>query len=108
MASVVGVAAKLVNVICFNYMYICGEIKPITQGRTATAFTVFYGKLIKVPFFGDQYNVIAPLLILIFAILFASLGLFKYNSKSIEGLALYADKLDGDRSSSKSKKLSQS
>jgi hypothetical protein len=96
MASVVGVAAKLVNVICFNYMFICGEIRPLTEDFRATAFTIFYGRLIEVPFFGEQYNVIAPLLILVCAIAFAASGLFTYSSKSLEGLAVYADKIEGE------------
>ena len=104
MASVVSVAAKLINVICFNFMYICGEIAPNFQDwEHHTAFSNFYGKLIEVPFFGKQYNVIAPLLILILAIVFAASGIFKYNSKSLEGLSVLAEIRDSNGLSDKAK-----
>jgi fumarate reductase subunit D len=46
--------------------------------------------MLKTPFFGNYYNVIAPLLILIFGIIFGSLGLFKYNSKTLEAIVLFS------------------
>jgi len=45
--------------------------------------------MIKVDFFRDYYNVVAPLLILLLAILFGALGVFKYNSKTLEAVILF-------------------
>jgi len=44
--------------------------------------------MVKIGFFRDYYNVLAPLLIFILAIIFAVLGIFKYNSKTMEALVL--------------------
>lgn len=104
MATVVSLAAKLVNVICFNYMYVCGEIAPdFYDWAHHTAFSNFYGKLIEVPFFGKQYNVIAPLLILVLALVFTATGIFKYNSKTIEGLSVLAEIRDSQGLSNRAK-----
>jgi hypothetical protein len=71
-------------------MFICGEVKPeFDQWAIHSGFADFYGSMIKFPFFGSKYNVIAPLLILFFAIIFGVLGTFKYNSKTVEGLIIY-------------------
>jgi uncharacterized membrane protein len=49
----------------------------------------FNASMIKVDFFRDYYNVVAPLLILLLAILFGALGVFKYNSKTLEAVVLF-------------------
>lgn len=101
MASVTGLISKIINVICFNYMVICGEVA-VPQGDTSSLdnlpggdqlfqsqFVKLYGSMLQTPFFGSRYNQIAPLLILIFSILFSALGLFKYNSRNLEALILF-------------------
>ena len=55
------------------------------------------------PFFGKQYNVIAPLLILVLAILFTASGVFKYNSKSVDSLSVLAEIRDSQGLSDKAK-----
>jgi len=45
--------------------------------------------MLRVVFFRDYYNVVAPLLILILAIVFAGLGVFKYNSKTLDAVVLF-------------------
>jgi len=45
--------------------------------------------MLRTPFFGSYYNVIAPLLIIILGIIFAASGLFKYNSRHMEALVLF-------------------
>ena len=90
MASITGLCAKIINVICFNYMFICGEILPnFEEWKHHTSFANFYGSMIKLEFFGKWYNVIAPLLILVIGLIFSVMGVFKYNSKTVEGIILY-------------------
>ena len=90
MASLTGLCAKIINVICFNYMFICGEIQPnFNEWKHQTSFANFYGSMIQLEFFGTWYNVLAPLLILILGIIFSVFGVFKYNSKTVEGLLIY-------------------
>ena len=90
MASITGLCAKIINVICFNYMFICGEIMPnFEDWKYNTSFANFYGSMIKLEFFGKWYNVVAPLLILVIGLIFSVMGVFKYNSKTIEGIMLY-------------------
>mmetsp|Transcript_31702 Transcript_31702/g.48556 ORF Transcript_31702/g.48556 Transcript_31702/m.48556 type:complete len:90 (+) Transcript_31702:1554-1823(+) len=87
MAAITGLCSKIINVICFNYMVICGEIyQGIESEPIATGFAYFYGAMIKTPFFGSYYTTIAPLCILLLAITFGLMGVFKYNSKTVEGL----------------------
>ena len=54
-----------------------------------TSFVLFYSSMIRIDFFRDYYNVLAPLLIIILAAIFAVLGIFKYNSKTMEALVLF-------------------
>ena len=87
MASIVGLCAKIVNVICFNYMVMCGEISASSPpSAPSSAFAVFYGSLIKTPYIGNSYSTLAPLFILLMSILYAVLGVFKYNSKRVQSL----------------------
>lgn len=89
MASITGLCAKIINVICFNYMVICQEITPnFDDDPIHASFADFYGSMIKTPFFGGYYTTISPLFVVICVILFAALGLFKYNSKVIESLTI--------------------
>ena len=80
-------------------MVIAGEITPDFDERTFdfdkktpiphTSFAGFYGKMIKTPFFGDKYNVIAPLFILVCSIAFTFMGVFNYRSKRVDSLILF-------------------
>lgn len=95
MAAIMGLTSQIINVICFNYLFICGEItKGIHDEVYRTSFVELYSSMIRTPFFGDWYQVIAPLLILVLVIVFAAIGAFKYNSKTVEALRLYGAKLD--------------
>ena len=85
MASITGLCAKIINVICFNYMVICQEITPnFNDDPIHASFADFYGSMINTPFFGGYYTTISPLFVVFCVILFAALGLFKYNSKVLE------------------------
>ena len=104
MSAITGVCAKIINVICYNFMVICGEInKDWEQQQFHTSFVEFYGSMIKTPFFGDYYNVLAPLMILILSITFAVLGLFKYNSKNMEAIVLFNQKRENTSDNKKSR-----
>lgn len=95
MATIMGLTSQIINVVCFNYLFICGEItKGIHDEVYRTSFVELYSSMIVTPFFGDWYQVIAPLLILVLVIIFAVLGAFKYNSKTVEALRLHGAKLD--------------
>ena len=98
MAAITGLCSKIINVIIFNYMVICGEIRVGQDLEVRTGFAFFYGAMIKTPFIGQYYTTLAPVLILILAIIFGMLGVFKYNSKTLEGIQLYSLKkeLTGD------------
>jgi hypothetical protein len=77
MAAITGLCSKIVNVICFNYMVICGEVSLDYESQPFhTSFVEFYGSMLKTPFFGSYYNVIAPALILLLGLVFAALGFF--------------------------------
>ena len=90
MATITGLCSKIVNVICFNYMVICGEVSLDYESQPFhTSFVEFYGSMLKTPFFGSYYNVIAPALILLLGLVFAALGFFKYHSKTLEALLLF-------------------
>lgn len=95
MVSIMSLTSQIVNVLCFNYLFICGEIsEDIHSSPYRTSFVTLYASMIETPFFGDWYQVIAPTLILLLAILFACSGLFKYNSKTVEAIRLYGAKMD--------------
>lgn len=95
MAAIMGLTSQIINVICFNYLFICGEItKGIHDEVYRTSFVELYSSMIRTPFFGDWYQVIAPLLILVLVLVFAAIGAFKYNSKTVEALRLHGAKLD--------------
>lgn len=95
MTTIMGLTSQIINVICFNYLFICGEItKGVHDEVYRTSFVELYSSMIVTPFFGDWYQVVAPLLILVLAIVFAVMGAFKYNSKTVESLRLYGAKLD--------------
>lgn len=104
MSAITGVCAKIINVICYNFMVICGEInKDWEQEQFHTSFVEFYGSMIKTPFFGDYYNVLAPLMILILSLMFAVLGLFKYNSKNLEAIVMFNQKRENTSDNKKSR-----
>lgn len=95
MVSIMSVTSQLVNVLCFNYLFICGEInKDIRSSPYRTSFVTLYSSMIETPFFGDWYQVIAPTLILLLAILFTCSGFFKYNGKTVEAIRLHGARLD--------------
>jgi hypothetical protein len=48
--------------------------------------------MVRLPFFRDYYNLVAPLMILVLGLLFASMGFFKYHSKQLEALVLFSHK----------------
>jgi len=89
MASITGLCAKIINVVIYNYMVICGEIQqyvPFNEQIYHSQFVKFNSPMIRVDFFRDYYNVTAPLLILILMIIFAVLGIYKYNSKTLDAI----------------------
>ena len=93
MITIMSLTSQIINVLCFNFLFMCGEIsKDITSQPYQTSFVTLYSSMIKTPFFGDWYQVIAPTLILILAVIFASFGVFKYNSKTIDSLRLHGAK----------------
>ena len=63
--------------------------KNFEDWKHSTSFANFYGSMIKLKFFGKWYNVVAPLLILVIGLMFSVMGVFKYNSKTVEGIMLY-------------------
>jgi hypothetical protein len=95
MATIGGLSSKLINVICFNYMVIAGEITPDFEDRIHTSFASLYGAMIKTPFLGDKFNEICPLLIIFGCIIYAYLGVFNYKSKAVDKLALFNMKREG-------------
>ena len=106
MASVTGLCSKIVNVIVYNYMVVCGEIQrgvPFADQQFSTGFVRFYSSMIRIKFFRDYYNIIAPLMILVFGLLFASLGVFKYHSKNLEAFILFAQGRESGKETKESK-----
>jgi hypothetical protein len=95
MATITGLCSTIVNVIVYNYMVICGEIQsgvPFEQQQFHTSFVQFYSSMIRIKFFRDYYNIMAPLMILVLGLMIAGMGVFKYHSKSLEAFILYAQK----------------
>lgn len=80
---------------CFNYMVILGQITPeANQTPFTTAYANFYSSMIKVPLFGQYYNRISPLFILIFGGIFALMSFFKYQNKALSTLKRYSRKIN--------------
>lgn len=53
-------------------MTILGEVKAeLNEMEFRTSYTDFYSSMIKVPFFGENYNTIMPIFIIIFGVIFA-------------------------------------
>lgn len=93
LASIVGVAAKIVNVIIYNYMAIVNEIqsgKSLEEQQFDTSFGLFYKSMLQVKFFRNYYNLLTPILLVVVGLTFALLGFFKYNSKHLDALLLFA------------------
>ena len=122
LASLTGMFAKIINVVCFNTMVIVGEMRssreemqndPVNAAFPgtiwwyyATGFNNFYASMMDTPFFGEWYSVISPLFIDFFAALSLAFGLYKYNSKALDALALYSAKTEnlGDAAPSRIEK----
>jgi len=106
MATIGALSSKMINVICFNYMVIAGEITPNFDTRIHTSFARLYGAMIKTPFLGDKFNEICPLLIIIGAMVYAYLGIFNYKSKAVDSLVLFNMKRENE-ANNEGKKLSK-
>lgn len=75
-------------------MVILGQITPeANQGPFTTAYANFYSSMIRVPLFGQYYNRISPLFILIFGGIFALMSFFKYQNKALSTLKKYSRKI---------------
>jgi len=71
-------------------MAIIGEVRPeMTEMHYKTSYTNFYSSMIRVPFFGTNFNTIMPLFIIIFGLLFALLSIFKMKNKALNALKSY-------------------
>ena len=106
MATIVGLSSKMINVICFNYMVIAGEITPTFEDGVHTSFASLYGAMIKTPFLGDKFNEICPLLIIVCSMAYAYLGIFNYKSKAVDSLVLFNMKRENE-ANNEGKKLSK-
>lgn len=87
MSGFIGLVSKLVTVISFNYMVICGEVTPgFENDFYHTSFATFYGSMINIKFFGDNYNLICPLFILISGFLFALLSICSLDNQAVKAI----------------------
>ena len=86
---------KIIQVACFNYMVMTGEVqKHIEKGtdsRYQTGFVNFYASMIDTPFLGDQYSYILPGTILLFALVFVIINVCNYEAKVVSVLKRMSD-----------------
>ena len=86
-------------------MVICQEITPnFNDDPIHASFADFYGSMINTPFFGGYYTTISPLFVVFCVILFAALGLFKYNSKVLESLTIIGTQSTDSKNKKSNKK----
>lgn len=79
-------------------MVILGEISAVAEDETVNPFTTsyidFYSSMIRVPLFGQYFNTIMPLFILLFGGIFALMSFFKYQNKAIAAFKNYSKKVE--------------
>ena len=71
-------------------MTILGEVKnEMSNMKFKTSYTDFYSSMIRVPFFGENYNTIMPMFIIVFGIIFAILNALKLRNKALNAVKHY-------------------
>jgi hypothetical protein len=71
-------------------MTILGEVRPeVTDLVFKTSYNDLYSGMIRVPFFGHNYNVIMPFFIIVFGIGFALMSFLQLRNRALLAMKKY-------------------
>ena len=96
--SFTGLFSKIISVTCYNFMVMTGEVQiKIDSGDDEpyqTSFIKFYSSMINTPFLGDFYNIILPIALIVFMLIFLLLNFCKWEKGLNNSLRRYFNNRD--------------